>query len=74
MSNEKSFEEYMQDLDQIVKNIESGKLSLEDTLKEFSEGMRLSKLLLSMLDEMDKKVEMIMTNDQNEITVVDFET
>lgn len=72
MSKEKSFEENMQDLDQIVKNIESGKMSLEDTLKEFSEGMKLSKYLLSMLDEMDKKVEMIMKDDQNEIKIVDF--
>ncbi|HBN85858.1 MAG TPA: exodeoxyribonuclease VII small subunit [Clostridiales bacterium] len=73
MSKEKSFEECMQDLDQIVKNIESGKMSLEDTLKEFSEGMRLSKYLLQMLDEIDKKVEMIMENDQNEVKIVDFE-
>ena len=73
MSKEKSFEECMQDLDQIVKNIESGKMSLEDTLKEFSKGMRLSKYLLQMLDEIDKKVEMIMENDQNEVKIVDFE-
>ena len=73
MSKEKSFEECMQDLDQIVKNIESGKMSLEDTLKEFSKGMRLSKYLLQMLDEIDKKVEMIMENEQNEVKIVDFE-
>ncbi|MGI6563551.1 MAG: exodeoxyribonuclease VII small subunit [Clostridia bacterium] len=73
MNNEKSFEENMQELDQIVKNIESGKLNLEDMLKEFSKGMKLSKYLLKMLDDIDKKIEMIVENNQNEIKLTDFE-
>jgi exodeoxyribonuclease VII small subunit len=73
VNNEKSFEENMQELDQIVKNIESGKLNLEDMLKEFSKGMKLSKYLLKMLDDIDKKIEMIVENNQNEIKLTDFE-
>ena len=35
--------------------------------------MKLSKYLLKMLDDIDKKIEMIVENNQNEIKLTDFE-
>ncbi len=42
---EKKFEEAMEKLENIVQDLESGDLSLEDSLKNFEEGMNL--LILS---------------------------
>ena len=48
MSEEKkSFEEKLQDVQEIISRIEEGKLPLEDSVKQFEEGMKT----LSALDE-----------------------
>ncbi|MBR6443002.1 MAG: exodeoxyribonuclease VII small subunit [Clostridia bacterium] len=43
----KSFEERLQDVQEIISRIEEGKLPLEDSVKQFEEGMKT----LSALDE-----------------------
>jgi exodeoxyribonuclease VII small subunit len=43
----KSFEERLQDVQEIIGRIEEGKLPLEDSVKQFEEGMKT----LSALDE-----------------------
>jgi exodeoxyribonuclease VII small subunit len=54
------FEEAFKKLEAIVNKMESGDLSLEDSLKLFEEGMRLSKLCSQKLTEVQKKVELLM--------------
>ena len=39
----KSFEEMMQNLEMIAKDLESGNLSLNESVKKFEEGMEISK-------------------------------
>ena len=43
----KSFEERLQDVQEIISRIEEGKLPLEDSVKQFEEGMKT----LSAMDE-----------------------
>lgn len=72
MNEDKNFEVKMQELETIVKNIESGNLSLEESLKQFYQGICLSKSLLNKLDEIDKKIEMIL-DDGTDLKTIDFE-
>ncbi|MBP5534776.1 MAG: exodeoxyribonuclease VII small subunit [Alphaproteobacteria bacterium] len=38
---EKTFEEMLNELENIVRNLESGRVGLEDALKAYQEGMKL---------------------------------
>jgi len=53
------FEDAMARLEEIVTGLEKGDLSLDESLKMFEEGIRLSKSCLKMLDEVQKKVEVL---------------
>ena len=53
------FEEAMARLETIVSELEKGDLPLDESLKIFEEGIRLSKTCLKMLDEAERKVEIL---------------
>ncbi|RMH09079.1 MAG: exodeoxyribonuclease VII small subunit [Nitrospirae bacterium] len=53
------FEEALARLETIVAELEKGDLPLNDSLKIFEEGIRLSKTCLKMLDDAERKVEVI---------------
>jgi len=57
---EQKFEDTFQKLESIVKRLEDGNLSLEESLKAFEEGVRLSRLCSKKLDEAEKKVEVLL--------------
>ena len=56
---EKKFEESMKRLEEIVKNLESGELSLEDSLKIFEEGMALVSTCSKKLEEAEQRVTLL---------------
>ncbi len=53
------FEQAMARLETIVSELEKGDLSLDDSLKIFEEGIKLSKICLKMLDDAEHKVEIL---------------
>jgi exodeoxyribonuclease VII small subunit len=53
------FEEAMARLETIVSELEKGDLPLDESLKIFEEGIKLSKTCLKMLDEAERKVEIL---------------
>ena len=57
---EQKFEDAFQKLESIVKRLEDGNLSLEESLKAFEEGVRLSRFCSKKLDEAEKKVEILL--------------
>lgn len=59
-----SFEKAMKELEQIVQELESGEQPLEKAIKKFEEGVRLSKFCSDKLDETEKKVT-ILLKEQN---------
>lgn len=59
MSQEHPFEKSLQKLESLVKNLESGQLSLEDSLTAFQEGVALVKQCQSLLTTAEQKVEML---------------
>lgn len=53
------FEDAMSRLETIVSELEKGDLPLDESLKIFEEGIRLSKSCLKILDETERKVEIL---------------
>ena len=53
------FEDAMARLETIVTELEKGDLPLDESLKIFEEGIRLSKSCLKILDETERKVEIL---------------
>ena len=57
----KTFEENMQRLEQIVRAMERGDVALEESLKLFQEGTELVRSCSKLLDEAQLQVKKIMT-------------
>ena len=70
----KSFENSMNELREIVDKLQSGNLSLEDSIKLFQEGTKLISYSHKKLDEIQKKVKILTEEKDGEITTQDFET
>jgi exodeoxyribonuclease VII small subunit len=54
------FEDALGKLEKIVSKLEEGDIPLEESLKLFEEGIRLSRFCNQKLDEAEKKVEILM--------------
>lgn len=59
------FESALEKLQKIVEELEKGGLSLDQTLKEFNQGMQLLKFCNQKLDKAEKKIE-LMLKENNE--------
>ena len=59
-----TFEKAMEKLEKIVQELESADLPLEKAIKKFEEGVQLSKFCSDKLDETEKKIT-ILLKDQN---------
>ena len=57
---EPSFEEALSGLEKIVAKLESGETRLEESVRLFEEGMRLSAVCQKRLDEADRKIELLL--------------
>ncbi len=68
MKKNMRFEEAMKALEGIVTELESGDLALEEALKKFEEGVRLSKFCSSKLDETEKKVTLLLKDQEKDLT------
>ncbi len=68
----KNFEQSLEDLEKIVKELEMGDLPLEKAFKRFEEGMALSKRCGRLLDETEKKVSQLISDSEGQITEKDF--
>lgn len=54
-----SFESAMERLDRIVSELESGDVPLEQAIELFQEGMKLSRLCSQKLEQVERKIEML---------------
>lgn len=68
----KSFEENMQRLEQIVRAMERGDVALEESLKLFQEGTKLVESCGKLLDEAELQVKKIVTADDSAPVEEDF--
>ncbi len=73
MVKKKTFETALKELEEIVKELESGDLCLEDAVKKYESGMQQSKFCLDLLDKTEKKISQISKTDDGNIKEVPFE-
>jgi exodeoxyribonuclease VII small subunit len=70
---EKKFETAMSELEGIVHELETGDLPLEEALKAFEKGMKLVRFCSGKLEEAEKKVTMLVRQENGEVDQVPFE-
>jgi exodeoxyribonuclease VII small subunit len=63
---QKSFESLMEEFEKIVARLESGELSLDESVELFEKGMRLAAEGTRKLDAAEKKVQLLLTADGKE--------
>lgn len=66
------FEEALEKLEEIVRRMEDGELSLEKALESFEEGVQLARYCQTKLDEAQKRVELLLKNDKGKIETQPF--
>ena len=73
---EKSFEESLDALEQIVKQLEDGDLPLEQSLKLFEDGVKLSRECRERLTQAERRIEILMKDTDGVLKVsgLDAET
>lgn len=59
-NKETSFEEALKQLEAVVARLESGDAKLEESIRLFEEGMKLSGICQKRLDEADRKIEVLL--------------
>jgi exodeoxyribonuclease VII small subunit len=52
----RTFEEQMEEFEQIIISMENGDVSLDESIKLFQKGIKLSGLLYKRLNDVEKKV------------------
>ena len=58
------FEDSLKKLEKIVSRLEKGDIPLEESLKLFEEGVRLSRFCNEKLDEAERRVEILLRNEE----------
>ena len=65
------FEEAFKRLEQIVGNLESGDLSLEESMKLFEEGIGLTEACKSRLGDAEQKIQLLLKNSDGKLSLED---
>jgi exodeoxyribonuclease VII small subunit len=71
--NEPHFEQSLEQLQVLVRQLERGECSLEDSLQKFSEGMALAKKCQDKLTEAEQKIEVLLKATKDGVSTAAFE-
>ena len=67
------FEDAMKKLESIVEKMEKGDMSLNESLKMFEEGVKLTRLCSQELHKAEKKVELLSRDAEGKLSAAPFE-
>ena len=70
---ESSFENSMHKLETIVEQLESGEITLDETLQKFEEGMKLVEVCHAKLNEAEKKLKILVKDQAGNFSLKDEE-
>ncbi len=65
-TEELTFEQALEALETLVERLEKGELTLEESLKLYEEGIRLSRLCHGKLEEAEGKIEILLKDARGE--------
>ena len=69
-----SFENAMAELEETVRALEAGKLTLEESLKAFERGVKLVNACNEKINQAEKKVKILLSDENGELVEKDFDT
>jgi len=69
----KTFETSLEELERIVRELEQGELPLEKSLELFEHGVKLSRECQERLNQAERRIEVLMRDNQGRPTVKPFE-
>ena len=69
----KTFESSLEELERIVRDLEQGELPLEKSLELFEQGVKLSRECQDRLNQAERRIEVLMRDNQGRPTVKPFE-
>ncbi len=58
-----SFEAALAGLENTIKSLENGEITLEESLQLFEKGVKLARLCSTMLNDYEKKIEVLLEKD-----------
>lgn len=67
-----TFEKAMEQLEEIVQELESVDLPLEKAIKRFEEGVQLAKFCSGKLDETEKRINILLKDQNNKVVEQPF--
>ncbi len=67
------FEEHLARLEKIVEELEAGDLTLDDSLARYEEGVKALKRCYEILRDAEKRVEILLKNDDGALKTAPFE-
>ena len=75
MNEEKlpTFEEAMEQLEQIVEELEGGELTLDESLARYEKGVKAVKRCRDILDSAEKKLQILLSDEEGSFREEDFE-
>jgi exodeoxyribonuclease VII small subunit len=62
-----AFEQALKELEEIVLRLEKGELALEESLKLYEEGIRLSRICHTKLEEAEGKIEILLKDGRGDL-------
>jgi exodeoxyribonuclease VII small subunit len=69
---EKTFESSLAELEKIVEQLENGDLPLEESLKLFEAGVKLSRECRERLGEAERRIEVLMKDGEGKLSLSDL--
>ena len=69
----KNFESAMEEIEQVVEQIESGELPLEESLAAYEKGVGLVKFCYQKLNEVEKRIEFLVKDKEGKLQLKVFE-
>ena len=70
---EPDFEQALAELEKTVESLETGGLSLNESLALFEKGVKLARFLRAELDKAEKKVEILLKDEKGELRAEPFD-
>ncbi len=70
--SDKTFEESLKELELIAVELENGNLNLDESIEKFEKGMKLSKICTEKLDKAEKKINILLKNENGELVEESF--
>jgi len=67
LSPKTTFEDALQELEDVADKLEGGELGLDDSIKEFEKGIKLARFCQQKLEEAERKIEILQKGADGEV-------